>query len=524
MKGVFLSLLFLSLLLFVRAQLHGVCCDDDDADRHWHIAIPSDSYTECHFSYMADAEAILPDYHGWGWEINSCDSVSTLCSPTDCDDADGNDNDDDGGGTNSPLDDYDDVVTGPTGCTHLRVVRTWYSDSTCSSGLLDSDQIIRLIDTTSPYLAGPSSMTLECYPGIGADIDELGGYPTTFDSCEPDMEITLTTVGPTGTTCAGQTYTRTFETDDTAAVDCATNTVTLTQVVTVQDTRPPVVIGSLEYHVECDSIPSTTATQPAATDGCNSVAPIAAPTTRVLAGECATEYTELREYIIADSCGNAAVHTVIVHVEDNEAPVIQTTGGVNAGPSSVVRNTDGCPPVFDNYQAVDACASSGVVFSQDITIIRNEENRYSYVAQQEVSATDPCGNTDKRTYQVIVKGTPSVALGLDGPAGTVAKGATFNVQVSFTITNGCASLQNSFILAVDVGGAELQTGAPVGCVQQASGVVYCENLGTGSINLPLSVPTTFLPNFLVIRAVSEYETSGTVLPAADDRTTLVRFA
>jgi hypothetical protein len=168
------------------------------------------------------------------------------------------------------------------------------------------------------------------------------------------------------------------------------------------------------------------------------------------------------------------------------------------------------------------------VFTQDVRIIRSEENLYDYVAQQEVSASDPCGNTDTRVYQYVVEGNPLVYLELDGPNAAVAKTANFNVDVRVNVTNGCPSLQNTFIVAVDVGAAVLQSTTPAGsCTQRSNGVVYCENLPAGTpttVTLVLKVPDNFLGHTLLLRAVSEYETQGYVVPASgNDRTALVRF-
>jgi len=546
------------LLLFVLAvaqdepePLHRVCCnwgdDNDSDDQHWHILIPEASTTECHHSFMNDREAVLPDYHGWAWEVNSCFLIVQDCN-TGCDDGDGNDddNDDGGGGTNSPLERFSDqlypagspfitntvVNSHDVNCIYLQVDRTWTSDTVCRApdpdGRLSDIQVIRLLDTTPPFVGGAPDVTLECYPGILQDIDELAGFPTAYDSCENNIQLSLTTLAASNP--CQSTFARTYTTSGTLIPDCALNAVSYTQTITVEDTRPPVVTGVLEYHAECSAVPTTTT--PAAVDGCNNIVDPTLQASRVIQGDCSGTYTLLREYAVADICGNSEIHTVVVNVEDTTAPVIRLTGVGSVAPaSSVVRTNNNCPPVFLSYEASDNCAEAEeVVFTQDVVIVRSEENRYNYVAQQQLYASDPCGNTDTRVYEFIVEGEPLVTLELDGPNAPVSKTATFAVNVVMGVTNGCPALQNQFIVAVDVGAATLQSvsGAGTGsCTQRANGVVYCENLPATNpltITLNLSVPSNYLPDSLLLRAVSEYETSGDiVVPAGNDRTALVRF-
>jgi len=367
---------------------------------------------------------------------------------------------------------------------------------------------------------------LECYPGYTADLDELAGYPTVYDSCEPQMVVNMVPAADTSNLCS-RIHTRTYTTAGTMLPGCAVNTVTYTQTLTVSDSRPPVVTSPLEFHAECSAVPTEAATQPSARDGCGNVVTVTLASERELQGECSGTYTLLREYRVADSCANSRIHTVIVDVEDTTPPVFQTAGGVQ--PSSVTVVPNGCPPTFAVFTVADACAlAPEVVFTQDVRIIRSEENLYDYVAQQEISASDPCGNTDTRVYQYVVEGNPLVYLELDGPNAAVAKTANFNVDVRVNVTNGCPSLQNTFIVAVDVGAAVLQSTTPAGsCTQRSNGVVYCENLPAGTpttVTLVLKVPDNFLGHTLLLRAVSEYETQGYVVPASgNDRTALVRF-
>jgi len=552
-----LSLLFLLAAAQpdIPEELHRVCCvfgDDNDADdQHWHILIPAASTTECHHSFMNDFEAVLPDYHGWAWEVNSCFLAGTLSACNEgCDDGDANDddNDDSGGGTNSPLDRFTDAyysagdpfisngasANHDVNCIYWQVDRTWISDTVCRSppaGRISDIQVIRLLDTTPPFVGGAPDVTLECFPDIASSIDQLAGFPTAYDSCENNIQLGIETQID-GNTCT-RTFSRTYTTSGNLIPDCALNTVQYTQTIVVQDTRPPVVTGDLEFDVECSNVPDSASTAPLAVDGCNGVVTPTPEPSREIQGECTGTYTLLREYNVADTCGNSEIHTVVVNVEDTTAPVIQVMGGGPAPASSVVRTANNCPPVFNSFEAVDNCAAvTEVVFTQDVVIIRSEENRYNYVAQQQVYASDPCGNTDTRVYEYIVEGDPLVTLELDGPVTPVSKAAPFAVNVVLSVSNGCPTLQNQFIVAVDVGAAVLQSSsvmAPAACTQRGNGVVYCENLPATvpdpfTVTLNLIVPSNYLPDSLLLRAVSEYETSGIVVPASgNDRTALVRF-
>jgi streptogramin lyase len=121
------------------------------------------------------------------------------------------------------------------GCGNTSVItRTWKVTDACSNETIGT-QTITVVDTTAPVLAGvPADATVEC------DSVPVKASPTASDDCDDNPYIAYVEVRKDGNCPNNYTLTRTW----TATDDCG-NASRKSQVITVQDLTPPVVIANL---------------------------------------------------------------------------------------------------------------------------------------------------------------------------------------------------------------------------------------------------------------------------------------
>ena len=155
----------------------------------------------------------------------------------------------------TPIITYADQVNGNV------ITRTWTATDACSNSS-DCPQTITLEDTTPPTITCPDPITVEC----GGSIDpSVTGSATAYDNCDPAPVLTYSDSIVAGSCPQEYSIIRTW-----TATDNADNYVTCTQVITVEDTAPPVVTCPDDTEVYCYGPydPSVTGTA-TATDVCD---------------------------------------------------------------------------------------------------------------------------------------------------------------------------------------------------------------------------------------------------------------
>ncbi len=120
------------------------------------------------------------------------------------------------------------------------VTRTWTATD-CAGNSATASQTIAIQDTTDPIISGvEASYTVEC------PTQAVFSMPTALDAC--DANVSLTHVDSEDLDACGLgTVTRTW-----TATDCAGNSATTSQTITIQDTTAPVVTSANNLTVECD--------------------------------------------------------------------------------------------------------------------------------------------------------------------------------------------------------------------------------------------------------------------------------
>ncbi len=199
--------------------------------------------------------------------------------------------------------------TSPGACPQASTItRTWTANDGCSTSS-SCAQTITVVDTTPPVLSGvPGDQTVQC------DAVPPPAPVSATDNCDTSAVPGFNQTRTDGNCAANYTLTRTW----TAADDCG-NTAQASQVVTVQDTTPPV--------IECHAPPTITPKDApvsftaTATDNCSTVS------VAITSFDCVARRGKL------ESC---------VVTYDGNTITILDSGGVGDSISWIVRATDEC--------------------------------------------------------------------------------------------------------------------------------------------------------------------------------------
>ncbi len=283
-------------------------------------------------------------------------------------------------------------------------------------------------DNQFPVLAGvPSNVTVEC------DVVPAAATVTASDNCATSIPVYSET--RTNGTCPNNyTLTRTWSTTDASG-----NRTSATQMVTVRDTKAPILTVPSNISVNndnntCGAIVSFAAS---ATDNCGTATIVYSQNP----GTVFTKGTTIVTVTATDDCGNAISKNFTVMVTDNQPPVIVCPGDMTviaASAAGVVVNyttpvgTDNCAGVTTT---LTAGLASGSIFPIGPTVVT-------------YTATDAAGLTASCSFNVLVKGLPPV---INCPANIVVSSSTnacgANVNYAATENTGIPVSTISYSIA-----------------------------------------------------------------------------
>jgi hypothetical protein len=204
---------------------------------------------------------------------------------------------------------YNEVITPGTCPNDFVVTRTWTATDSCGNATTRT-QVITVKDTTPPVLTGvPEDEEVQC---AGKVPDPA--TPTATDNCDPPPTIEYVETRDDGPCPNNFTLTRTW-----TATDACGNKTTGTQVIKVNDTKPPVLEGVPEdITVQCAGRVPDPAT-PTATDNCGPAPTITFTETRT-DGACPNHFTLTRTWTAKDACNNTTTATQTITVHDTKPP------------------------------------------------------------------------------------------------------------------------------------------------------------------------------------------------------------
>jgi hypothetical protein len=348
-------------------------------------------------------------------------------------------------------------TAGAPNCAGDAIIRTFTATDACGNTATAS-QTVSFEDTTIPVLASvPTDVTIECGDALPTQM------PTASDICDAAVNVEVAIAdGPA--TCAGPTVIRTF-----TATDACGNLSTASQVVTYEDTTPPVlaeVPASIE--LECkDPLPTE---MPTASDICDDEVDITVVETRI-DGSTPNDYVVERVFTAMDNCGNSSIATQVVTYVDSGEPMF----------SSVPENTeiecgealptdlavaedfcDGVLPVTFTDATADLCGETMIVtrtFSatdndgnvitvdQIITISDNTSPVFDFIP---AAVIIECGDelpTDMATATDVCD--PAVSITVVNSAGTASCAGDAVIR-TFTATDACGnSITASQIVTIE---------------------------------------------------------------------------
>jgi hypothetical protein len=301
----------------------------------------------------------------------------------------------------------------------------------------------RLTVEPPPVLVGPPDLTRECFadfpPPDPASVLVIGGAGL----------VSVAHVGDVAETNDCEILVlRTYQVTDSCSSQASWH-----QIITVLDTKPPVLAALPDRSVEC-GLPWNFET-PGVTDQCDGTNVTLIILETVTNGFCGSTYTATRVWQATDRCGNNATVSQTITVQDTTPPVITCAPG---------RNVQcGVSWDFDSPTATDICDGSDVVITVTGTIT-NALPGNLLESTRSWMATDACGNaaTCSQTITVVDTTAPEIVCATNAVVPcTGPEGAAVSFEV--TATDVCDA--NVQVLCVPVSGSVFPLGsALVQCV------------------------------------------------------------
>jgi hypothetical protein len=294
------------------------------------------------------------------------------------------------------------------------IKRTWTATDNCGNTATTS-QTISITDNQAPIIVAPANITVEC-SAVPQPI-----VPSATDNCDNfSVSIDFTQVKVNGLCAASYTLNRTW-----TATDKCGNKATATQVVTVRDTKAPVLTGvPVSVTVSCGSIPAVLNNGTIkATDACDPFPTIsfAENIITVTSGFCI-----VRTWTATDNCGNKSSISQKITAIDTQKPVF--TGA----PASVTVECNAVPaPKYP--LASDNCDLNIAV--KFLEIRTNGSCANNYFLKRTWTAIDRAGNSANYTQVVTVQDTKAPVIA--------------NVPANITITCGTSIPAKPSLFAAD---------------------------------------------------------------------------
>ncbi len=211
------------------------------------------------------------------------------------------------------------------------------------------------------------------------------------------------------------------------ATDECGNATIVSQIITVLDQTAPEFIDAPEdAEVSCENWPLPLE-ECVAIDNCEGEITYLEPTEEIEEGDCPSELLVTRKWGALDECGNMNVHTQLIHVYDNVAPVMT---GLPA--AEITVECDAVPAVAI-VEATDNCSEFTLDLdeSEDSGDCANE-----YTIYRIWTAEDACGNVSTFVQTIHVEDTTAPVIDLE-----VIISAECNEVDQFfaTVSDNCSS-------------------------------------------------------------------------------------
>jgi hypothetical protein len=272
--------------------------------------------------------------------------------------------------------------------------RVWKITATCGKSAVCIQKIYRIDIVKPKIISCPGDVTVVC--GESTSPSDTGEAVATDNSCDAPEVSFVDAVGP-GIRPQELAITRTW----TATDDCG-NATSEIQIITVVDTKAPILTVPADTTVGCDQ-PTDPASIGLATasDGCD-VLPVLFYEDSIALGDSTQQGVITRLWTATDDCGNSSYATQTITIADTVAPVIESWAE-----DMVVDLLEDVPPPFHHSVVATDNRDSNV----DVQWVKTLDNDAQGCAsdkrliQHVYQATDDAGNSSTCTQTITVADT-----------------------------------------------------------------------------------------------------------------------
>jgi gliding motility-associated-like protein len=316
--------------------------------------------------------------------------------------------------SNFPMDDFSGVGACGTGT----VIRTWTATD-CSGNTATASQVFNLVDSTPPTIGSvPPSTVVEC------DNIPIGSPIPASDACDGSVVISNNPIDDNSglNNCGLGNIIRTW-----SVTDCAGNTQTASQIITIEDNTPPQIDETVPQNitVECGNLP--VGVPLAASDNCDSNITQTSTPTDDLSGLNNCGIGDLiRIWEVSDCAGNLTSVSQIITITDNTPPDISI-------PSDGNFDCNNLPSASANdASGTDNCSNVTITYDGEIIV----GSGCPYEIHRTWTATDECGNSTSAT-QILTVQDFDLPIFLNTPSDTVVCEGTIPNMEDLTWEDGC---------------------------------------------------------------------------------------
>ena len=268
--------------------------------------------------------------------------------------------------------------------TEYTITRTW-TITDCVGNVREHVQVITIEDTIAPTFVEslPMDATVSC------DNVPDAAVLTAIDSCEPNLVVDFVETITDNDSCPSDyIITRTW-----SVSDCAGNSVSHTQTITVEDNEAPTFVEELpeSMTVLCNEVPEAIVLT--ATDNCDQ--DIVVTFDEVISNDanCMDGYTVTRTWSTSDCSGNVVSHIQVITIEPT-GPIVSS----EYEEEITIMCGDKLPEV-PQLEFMGGCGNYDVEFTEDVTTL---DATADYMVVRTWLVTDSCGNTATFTQTIFV--------------------------------------------------------------------------------------------------------------------------
>ncbi|MEO7927096.1 MAG: T9SS type A sorting domain-containing protein [Saprospiraceae bacterium] len=230
------------------------------------------------------------------------------------------------------------------------IYRVWQAEDQCGNKS-SCTQSIQIVDHVAPDIQCPASFQISCEADRSPATQ---GYARATDNCTASTDINITfadnITNLTGCNHTGNLY-RTWK-----ATDACGNFSTCVQVLTIIDTKAPIITPPAAITVSCESLLDVSVTgNIIMTDNCTPESALTVVVTDDFTAVVGCNHTGTlkRKWVVTDLCGNSTIASQNIRIIDATPPSITCAASieVNCG-DSVDPSVLGQPVISDNCTAV----------------------------------------------------------------------------------------------------------------------------------------------------------------------------